>query len=124
MSFQSVHDETVWTETTNIPSDATFGTHFNVREETYPKGPRRIIAHTRIITKTKFGDIKYNDGVYNHLKEQKIYIRIDRFEMRKVSSPGFFIDIHPSLTNRNDLQVDLNIKMRNAGIQKLSVTRE
>jgi hypothetical protein len=45
----SIQDQSKWDEEpTQIPSDAAFGTHFNVREEYYPKGPGKVIVHFKL----------------------------------------------------------------------------
>eukprot|EP00978_Attheya_sp_CCMP212_P012457 scaffold31093_cov80-Attheya_sp.AAC.4 len=83
-----------------LPSDKAFSTHFNVREETSPRGPRKSVMHCRLISTQKLGDIKFEANlVLHYLRENKIWLNIDRFEMRRLASPGFFIDMHSRLTN-------------------------
>eukprot|EP00978_Attheya_sp_CCMP212_P025992 scaffold84687_cov61-Attheya_sp.AAC.5 len=86
-----------------IPSDAAFDTHFNVREEYYPKGPRKVGVHFKLQSKTRMGDIKFESTFFNFLKQNHIYLKVDKFEMCKMALPGFLIvDIHPNFTNLHE----------------------
>eukprot|EP00978_Attheya_sp_CCMP212_P000942 scaffold1999_cov36-Attheya_sp.AAC.1 len=107
----------------SIPRDpALFGKHFNVRELAPPKGAKKIVIH---FTSVKFGDIKYEPGFLNYLKEKSIYIKVDKFEMRKMATPGFLINIHPNLTHRlTSLHEELTTKMESTSIQDRTIINE
>ena len=113
----SVQDQSKWEDPTQIPSDAAFGTHFNVREEHYPRGPRKVVVHFKLQSKTRMGDIKFDPTFFNYLKQNHIYLKVDKFEMRKMASPGFLIDIHPNLTNLNDLHEGLARSMESTKVK-------
>jgi hypothetical protein len=87
-SVKSVLDTTMWKEMSKLPTDDEFGRHFNVREETSPRGPRKIVMHCKMISKKKIGDIKFDANLIHFLCEQKIWLVVDKFDMRRLGSPG------------------------------------
>ena len=125
LKVKSVSDSTEWTEMKNIPSDPElFGKHFNVREEAPPKGAKKIVIHFNLQTTVKFGDIKYEPGFLHYLKEKSIYIKVDKFEMRKMATPGFLINIHPNLTNLTNLHEELTKNMERTKMKDLTIINE
>jgi hypothetical protein len=125
LTINSVADDTQWTDFDTLPSNSDdFSKHFNVREENPPNGAKKIVIHFKLHTSARFGDIKYDAGVFSYLKENRIYIKVDKFEMRKMASPGFLIDIHPHLTNLTDLQSTLSRKMENTKLKDQEIAAE
>eukprot|EP00978_Attheya_sp_CCMP212_P011658 scaffold28910_cov40-Attheya_sp.AAC.1 len=113
----SVQDQNKREAPTQIPSNAAFGTHFNVREEHYPKGPRKVVIHFKLQSKTRMGDIQFEPTFFNYLKQNHIYLNFDKFEMHKMASTGFLIDVHPNLTNLNDLHEGLRSSMESIKVK-------
>jgi hypothetical protein len=125
IALKSVQDKTtVWKDMAKLPSDEAFGTHFNVREETSPRGPRKVVVHCRLISTQKLGDIKFEANLLHYLRENKIWLNIDRFEMRRLASPGFFIDMHPRLTNLKQLHGSLSRVMERTRVKDPKILAE
>jgi hypothetical protein len=125
LALKSVQDKTtVWKDMSKLPSDEAFGTHFNVREETSPRGPRKVVVHCRMISTQKLGDIKFEANLLHYLRENKIWLNIDRFEMRRLASPGFFIDMHPRLTNLKHLHGSLSRVMERTRVKDPKILAE
>ena len=125
MTITSVLDDTQWSDPTTIPKDPTqFGQHFNVREESPPRGSKKIVIHFKLQTTNRFGDIKYNPVFFNYLKQQRIYIKVDKFGMKQMATPGFLIDIHPHLTSLTALHEELTDKMAKTKVKDTTVIDE
>ena len=125
LTLRSVQDNiTQWDDINKLPSDAAFGTHFNVREDASRSGSKKIVVHTKIISKIRLNEIKYNEKIISYLKNNNIYMKADRFEMRKLASPGFFIDLHPRLTNLPEFQRDLTHRMQTTRVKDSKVIDE
>jgi hypothetical protein len=83
LKVKSTNDDTEWTDINTIPRDPTlFSRHFKVREENPPRGAKKIVIHFILQTSHKFNDIKYDSGIFNYLKQERIYLKVDKFEMR------------------------------------------
>jgi len=123
-SVKSVHDSTVWKDMNTLPINDEFGTHFNVREETSPRGPKKIVMHCKMISKKKIGDIKFDANLIHFLRENKIWLVVDKFDMRRLGSPGFFIDMHPRLTNLTNLHEKLCLVMKRTQLKDKSIMDE
>jgi hypothetical protein len=123
--LRSTTDTTEWKDINTLPRDQTlFAKHFNVREENPPRGAKKIVIHFILQTTKKFGDIKYDIGLFNYLKQERIYLKVDKFEMRKIATPGFLIDIHPHLTNLTNLHEILTDKMETTRMKDTTVITE
>eukprot|EP00978_Attheya_sp_CCMP212_P004808 scaffold10593_cov48-Attheya_sp.AAC.1 len=122
---KSAWDKTEWKDMQSIPSNpALFGKHLNVREEAPPQGAKQIVIHFTLKTSVKFGDIKYEPEFLNYLKEKRIYIKVDKFEMRKMATPGFRINIHADLTHLTSLHEELTTKLESTWIQDRTIINE
>lgn len=53
-----------------------------------------------MITKTIVNDIKFDATVFAYLRKENIYIQVDHFETKSVSSPEFVSDLHRNLTRK------------------------
>ena len=125
LKVKSTNDDTEWTNINTIPSDPTlFSKHFKVREENPPRGAKKIVIHFILHTSQKFNDIKYDIGIFNYLKQERIYLKVDKFETSKIATPGFLIDIHPHLTNLTYLQEIMTEKMETTRMQDKTVIEE
>jgi hypothetical protein len=125
LKVKSTNDDTEWTDINTIPRDPTlFSRHFKVREENPPRGAKKIVIHFILQTSHKFNDIKYDIGIFNYLKQERIYLKVDKFEMRKIATPGFLIDIHPHLTNLTYLQEIMTEKMETTRMKDKTVIEE
>jgi hypothetical protein len=125
LKVKSTNDDKKWTDINTLPSDPTlFSKHFNVREENPPRGAKQIVIHFILQTFKKFGDIKYDLGIFNYLKQERIYLKVDKFEMRKIATLGFLIDIHPHLINLTYLQEIMTEKMETTRMQDKRVIDE
>jgi hypothetical protein len=65
-----------------------------------------------MISKEKIGHIKFDANLIHFLRKNKIWLVVDKFDMRRLGSPSFFIDMHPRLTNLNTLDKKLFIVMK------------
>eukprot|EP00957_Ditylum_brightwellii_P051427 3899041-Ditylum_brightwellii.AAC.1 len=79
--------EEKWKDDKAFPSDKRFKTIFSVRREYPPKGKPRMIAYLNIVSSLKLCQFKENYIVMNHLKAEGVWLKIDKFERKKISSP-------------------------------------
>eukprot|EP00978_Attheya_sp_CCMP212_P042825 scaffold268118_cov24-Attheya_sp.AAC.1 len=52
-----------------------------------------------MMTTKRLQEIKFEDEILQYLKHNHIYLKVDRYEMRALSSLGFLIHLHPRLTH-------------------------
>jgi len=71
-----------------------------------------MIAYLNIVSSLKLRQFKENYIVMNHLKTEEVWLKIDKFERKKISSPGFIMDIHPKLTNIFTLKQEIEYALR------------
>ena len=113
LSVKSVVDETQWSDPSLYPSGPEFTSHFNVREETTSSngregtGTTKVLVHMSMMSKKRLQEIKFEDDIIGYLKTNNIYMKVDRYEMRALSSPGFLIHLHPRLTHLPSLQSNM-----------------
>jgi hypothetical protein len=91
--------EEKWKDDKAFPLGKRFKTIFILRREDPKKGNLRMIAYLNIVSSLKLRQLKENYLVMNHLKTEEVWLKIDKFDRKKISSPGFIMDIHPKLTN-------------------------
>ena len=96
------NDKQSYSNTDKIPTTKEeFHDQFTVIEENRPRGI--VICHS-IMTDETIGNLKLkNQGLFNFLKENKIYISQDKSEQKEIVSIGFLTKIHPSIANRDKL---------------------
>jgi hypothetical protein len=104
--------EEKWKDNKAFPSGKQFKTIFRVRREDPIKGNSRMIAYLNIVSSLKLRQFKENYLVMNHLKTEEVWLKITKFERKKISSPGFIMDIHPKLTNIFTLKQEIEYALR------------
>ena len=52
--------------------------------------------------------IKYANTVFSYLETEKIFLNYDAFKTLSTASPGFLIELHPTLTRKDNLQITLS----------------
>jgi 5-hydroxyisourate hydrolase-like protein (transthyretin family) len=113
LSVKSVVDESQWSDPSLYPSGPEFTSHFNVREETTSSngregtGTTKVLVHMSMMSKKRLQEIKFEDDIIGYLKANHIYMKVARYEMRALSSPGFLIHLHPRLTHLPSLQLTM-----------------
>jgi hypothetical protein len=55
--------------------------HFNLHEENYSKGPRRIVVYFKLLSSITLGKMKQDAKLMEHLNTNRIYERQDHFAM-------------------------------------------
>eukprot|EP00957_Ditylum_brightwellii_P094173 7169950-Ditylum_brightwellii.AAC.1 len=101
-----------WKDDKAFPLGKRFKTIFSVQREDPSKGKPRMIAYLNIISSLKLCQFKDNYLVMNHLKAKGVWLKIDKFERKKISSLGFVVDIHPKLTNIFTLKQEIEYTLR------------
>eukprot|EP00957_Ditylum_brightwellii_P174170 13260208-Ditylum_brightwellii.AAC.1 len=76
-----------WKDDKAFPSGKRFKIIFSVRREDPPKGKPRMIAYLNIVSSLKLHQFKENYLVLNHLKAEGAWLKINKFERKKLSSP-------------------------------------
>ena len=67
----------VWKTPNNIPSAAAFNTAFDVKQESVFKGGSKAKVYAMLVTKMRFNTIKHHNDVWNFIKAQNVYIKLD-----------------------------------------------
>ncbi len=91
---------TGWKDFEQLPEDEKFGEKFNLVIREF-RTHKKVILHCKVISEKPFNAIKYSPTVKQHIFEQNIWIKIDRYESRAEGSPGFFTMIHPRMVQRD-----------------------
>ena len=56
--------------------------------------------------------------VFSYLETEKIFINYDAFKTLNTASPGFLINLHPTLTRKDNLQIMLAEDMAQVPINR------
>eukprot|EP00957_Ditylum_brightwellii_P158447 12059637-Ditylum_brightwellii.AAC.2 len=96
--------EITWSEPEDIPSGEDFEDSFKLQKSTGGKRQQKIILHCVIRSKKWLGDIKFGSNLLSYLNTNKIFMNYNKFETEETGSPGFLIELHPTLTNKTTWQ--------------------
>ena len=102
-----------WDSLENVPEDTEFNDSFKVQDFTYRK-LRKVVAHMTLITTLHVNQIKYRENVKEHLFQNNIWFKPDRFDTKIESSPGIIIMLHPKLINRDDFKEEVTSALTEA----------
>ena len=91
---------TGWKEFEQLPEDEKFVEMFNLVIREF-RTHKKVILHCKVISEKTFNAITYSPTVKQHIFEQNIWIKIDRYESRAEGLPGFFTMIHPRMVQRD-----------------------
>eukprot|EP00957_Ditylum_brightwellii_P095431 7268836-Ditylum_brightwellii.AAC.1 len=83
-----------------------------------------MIAYLNIVSSLKPRQFKDNYLVMNHLKAEGVWLKIDKFEQKKIPNPGLIMDIHPKLTNIFMLKQEIEHVLRDVEINGAPNIRE
>jgi hypothetical protein len=107
VTIKSSQGDDTWTDPDKIPSGNDFTKQFSVRTETTKRGTAKIVVYCTLSSKQWLNNIKWNPQMMSFLKTKSIFINFDRFETKETASPGFFIELHPELTNKKQMAIIL-----------------
>ena len=91
-----------WITFDSLPEDEDFNHHFQIKELAF-RNHRKILAHLNLITQMPITRVKYSKVVKEHLFQNNIWLKMDRFNARVESTPGHLVMLHPQLVNRDGL---------------------
>ena len=97
LKISVLNKNTKW-NVNKIPSGKEFENLFNAQYKTSARGAGRAKIKCNLHTRNKFATIKYKNAIFLYLEMNKIYVNYDAFNTLNTSSPGFLINLHPTLT--------------------------
>ena len=95
-----------WNDFNLLPEDEEFNEHFQIKEFGYRKF-KKVTVHMKMTTSLHINRIKYRSEVKDHLFQNDIWFKPDRFETKVESSPGIITMVHPKLVNRDDYKLEI-----------------
>ena len=84
-----------------------FNTHFNVTPHLYPAGGGHIHVHFCLSSTINMDTIRQIPEVFNHLKQQSIWITPHQYETYKLTTVGILLHKSPTITFRPTYQADI-----------------
>ena len=95
-----------WKDFSTLPEDEEFNECFQLVTKIFRKH-KKVIVHCTILTEQPLNRVKYSSEVKDYIFQNNIWIKVDRYDSKEESSPGFFVMIHPKLINREDFTVSV-----------------
>ena len=103
----TIQENIEWVTPDMLPEDEDFNNHFQLKEFTYRK-LCKIVVHVKIIIEMPINNrIKYSPVVREHIFENNIWLKTDRFNAKIESSPGNIMMLHPKRINRDGYSEEL-----------------
>jgi hypothetical protein len=106
LKISVLNKNTKW-NVNEIPSGKEFENLFNAQYKTNARGAGRAKIKCNLHTRSKFATLKYENAIFSYLEMNKIYVNYDAFNTLNTSSSGFLINLHPTLTRKDNLQTSL-----------------
>ena len=97
----SIKEEVEWVDLDTIPEAEEFADHFQMKDFTY-RTHKKVIVHMKLISVSPVNRIKYSRHVKEHIYQENIWLKTDKYNAKIESSPGFFTKVHPKLVHRED----------------------
>ena len=117
-------NEKMWSQLDTLPEDEEFTENFQIKDFLYRK-MRKVVVYMTLLTSIHVNQLKYTEKIKEHIFQNNIWLKPDRFQTKVESSPGVMIMVHPKLTNRLQLTEDLKLLMqRTAKSLNLRSTKE
>ena len=97
----------VWEVDRTLEENNTFQENFQMREQSYRKGNKKVTLYCLVESRLTINRLKYATPVKNHIFDNNIWIRPDLYSTQIVSCPGFFTLVHPKMTNKSEFTNEL-----------------
>ena len=93
-------NKVIWEAGQALPERDIFQDTFQMREQSYRTGNKKIVLFCVVEASSTINQLKYSEPVKPYIFEQNIWMKPDFYSTQVVSSPFFFTLVHPRLTNR------------------------
>lgn len=107
-----------WGPEDDLPIDEKFHQHFATKEQAYSYSANKAYAYATVITKVPFHVLKWKQSIIDYLKKNKIWLKEDHFHTELTSSPGYFTNIHPKATWKDDFAAAIEHGLRQITLNK------
>jgi len=104
--ISAVEEQQEWNDFNLLPEDEEFNEHFQLKEFGYRKF-KKVTVYMKMTTSLHINRIKYRSEVKEHLFQNDIWFKPDRFETKVESSPGIITMVHPKLVNRDGYTLEI-----------------
>ena len=102
----TIKEEIVWVDFDTIPEAEDFAEHFQMKDFNY-RTHKKVIVHMKMVSLSPVNKIKYSRKVKEHIYQENIWLKTDKYNAKVESSPGFFTKVHPKLVHREDFICDM-----------------
>ncbi len=102
----SIEQSIEWADLNSFPEGDDFSEHFQLKDFNF-RTHKKVIVHMKVVSLSTVNRIKYSGKVKDHIYQQNIWIKTDRYNAKVESSPGYFTMVHPKLVHREELTNDL-----------------
>ena len=113
-----VNKDLQWTNHESLPEDDEFHLHFQTKEITYYRTPRKILVYISLESTRSIQDLKFLPTVKHYLQEQNIWLKIDWYNTKTESSPGFMTQINPKMIEKMTYAKELMDILQNTVIDE------
>ena len=90
-----VNAQKQWTKHESLPENEEFHLHFQTKELTFVRSPRKILVNISMESERSIQELKYMPQVRNYIQSENIWIKIDWLNIKIESSPGFITKVNP-----------------------------
>ncbi len=92
--------EVIWEDSKVLSEDDTFIQQFNMREQTFRNGNKKVTLYCTLESYHNINRLKFMEPVKSFITDNNIWIKPDFYSTNLVSSPGFFTMVHQKMTNK------------------------
>ena len=110
--------EELWTAQVQLPEGPEFEKNFNLREQTFRKGNKKVTVYCTIESTITVNRLKYLEPLKSHIMESNIWVKTDWYSTKVVNSPGFFTLLHPKITNKGEMIKEIEHAIQQTVIDK------
>ena len=109
----------IWEENLELPEGTKFAEVFNLREQSFRTGNRKVTLYCTLESAITINKLKYLEPMKSFIMHKNIWVKPDWYSAKVVNSPGFFVLLHPKITNKGEM-----VKEIKAALQKTDIDDE
>jgi hypothetical protein len=101
------HSTKLWQNAAELPKGDEFQQSIPHRAIHPPRSNSRVMVYITLYSTERFNVIKHDAKMMAFLKQQKVWIKVDKFQTKQVANPGFLMHLHPNLVRMDVLWDDI-----------------
>eukprot|EP00957_Ditylum_brightwellii_P006830 517579-Ditylum_brightwellii.AAC.1 len=113
----NINEENNWTTTKDLPTGDTCNEVFSVKQEMRNDKPL-VIMYGTLKSTWKWKDLEGDKGIFCYIKQQNIFLCINKFDTEKTGIAGQVLKLHRTLVSKKELAQELKINLISVKIEE------